>query len=365
MSKALIIFLAVFLLGVFTIVILPFLITPERPAKAPAEARPAVKAERGVFRSDDGGNTWSSKVAIGAGRRTIERFRINDLKLNPHDPNTLVLATDGNGLFLSFDRGASWGKLVDRAGVLDPASKVLAVAFDPGDADAWYLAVYQQDRGRVLLTRDAGETFSEIYLVPLPKFGVFDLLVEPLGRKLSIVTGQVGYLESENQGRTWRVLRWFRDGLLRLAIDPSNPAARYVVSSRGSIFKTPDAGLTWVDLTPNLRAFAGSTRNQRLSVDSSGTLWLGSNFGLLRSRDGGRSFEAPSLIIPPQALPVLAIAVDPSDSRHLIVSAARELYETPDAGASWSIRSAPGQGRVTHLAFDPANAKTIYAVVQP
>lgn len=365
MRTALITFLIVFFIGIFIIVVLPFFLAEVPLAPAATEDRKPLAAAQGVFRSDDGGRTWVPKVAIGAGRRTLERVRVNKLLVDPRDANTLYLATNGSGLYLSFDRGESWGLVRDESGLLDPRANVLALEVNPGNPEEWYLAVFQQNRGSLLRTADAGKSFTEVYSIAVERFGIFDLEIFRGSGAVGIITGQGGYLETFDQGRTWRVVRWFRDGLLDFVVDPTNPALRYVASSRGSIFKTADSGRSWLDITPNLRSFSGSTSNQRLLTDQLGTLYLGSNYGLLRSRDGGNSFEPLPLIIPPEALPILAVAVDPRDQSHLLVSAGPQVYETFNGGETWSLVAVPGRGRITKLIFDHQNSKTIYAVVQP
>jgi photosystem II stability/assembly factor-like uncharacterized protein len=62
---------------------------------------------------------------------------------------------------------------------------------------------------------------------------------------------------------------------------------------------------------------------------------------------------------------VLAIAVDPSDAGHIIVSAGSQLYRSRDDGESWAILPPPSQKRITHLLIDGENSETIYAVAQP
>lgn len=368
MKTTLIIFLVAFLFGIGLIVVLPLLLggMPDAPGEVKEESKgPSLPvADQGVFRSDDGGKTWQSKAAIGAGRKTTAKFKINGIIIDPRDSNTLYLATGANGLYVSFDRAESWGKVQDQKGLVAPTANVLAFDVSPADNQQWLAAVFQQNRGRLLKSVDGGQTFKSIYLVPLERYGVFDIQVYD-SQVIDIVTGQGGYLSTADGGRTWKVVRWFLDGLIKLEIDPTNVARRFVVSSRGNIFKTSDGGINWVDITPNFQSFRGATANQRLVLDSSGTIYLGSKYGLLRSGDQGASFQPVPIIIPPEALPILAIAVDPKNSSHLFVSAGSQIYETNDRGESWSILPSAGEGRVTHLIFDPRNSETVYAVVQP
>ncbi|MDP3727409.1 MAG: hypothetical protein Q8R35_02080 [bacterium] len=361
-----IIFAVIFALGLLAIVILPFVLgaRPNAPRELPAAAVSEATIEQGVFRTDDGGRAWAPKYWVEGQAASIAGFRVNRLVLDPSDPQTLYLLTDGSGLWVSRSRGDLWARVTDRSGVLDPQSNVLALALNPDDRREWYAAVFQENRGRVLRTGDGGETFREIYFTPVERYGVFDIHFDRGRRSVVIATGQGGLLETADQGLTWRVRRWFADGLVRLLVDPSHPANWYVASSRGKLFRSLDRGGTWADVTESFSEFSGALRNQTWAIDRTGTLYLGSRHGLLRSSDQGLTFSAPPLIIPPDALPVAAVAVDPRIPSRIVVAAASQLYGSVDGGASWIIVMPPSTKRITHLAIDLAESQTIYLVEQ-
>ena len=363
----LIIFGVVFSLGLFAIVLLPFLLGkgPVSPkTEKPEEAQAA--ADQGVFRSTDGGRTWDQKSAVAEGG-SIASFKVNRLMLDPADPATLWLATDGSGLFVSRDRGDLWQRVADETGLFETTSNVLAIAVHPQNREEWYAAVFQKNRGRVLRTADGGRTFRAIYFTPLERFGVFDLHYDRTRGTILIATGQGGLIESADRGLTWRVVRWFADGLLEILVNPVSPQMRFAVSSRGKIFRSRDFGETWADASSSLREFPGAEENQRWVIDRLGNLWLGSRHGLLRSSDDAETLDAPPLIIPPEALPVLAIAVHPGNPSRIAVSADSQLYQSENGGETWAILPSPAPlgKRVTHLMFDPEQQETLYAVVQP
>lgn len=362
-----IIFFVVFALALFFLVALPFFLT-RTPAPAKTEsgesASPAL-ADQGVFRSDDNGITWQQKSSIDGGGGSVSALAITAIVPDPVHADTLYLATDGNGLWATHSRGDSWAQVRDAGGVLEPAAKVFDIAVNPSNANEWYVAVFQKNRGRLLYTKDAGKSFREIYATPLDRFGVFGVYYDRERAAVDIVTGQGGFLETTNQGTTWRVVRWFADGLIKIIVNPANPSARFVVTPRGSIFRTLDRGASWRDITPALNQFSGAMQNQRWFMDAGGALWLGSNHGLLRSGDNGATFEEPPLIIPPDALPVVAVSVPSGDLSRVTVAANAGLYSSADNGRTWSILSPPSAKRVIGLAADRENAKTIYAVVNP
>lgn len=362
-----IIFFAIFALALFFLVALPFFLTrAPAPGKTDSdESAPPEPAGQGIFRSDDGGVAWQQKSSIEGGGGSISALAITSIVPDPVRADTLYLATGNSGLWITRNRGDSWRQVRDAGGVLEPAAKIFDIAVNPSNTDEWYVAVFQKNRGRLLQTKDAGKSFREIYATPIDRFGVFGVYYDRARAAVDIVTGQGGFLESTNQGMTWRVVRWFADGLIQIIVNPANPNVRFVVTPRGRIFRTLDRGKSWRDITPALNEFSGALQNQRWFMDAGGTLWLGSNHGLLRSRDNGTTFEEPPLIIPPDALPVVAVSVPPGDLSRVTAAANAGLYSSADNGRTWSILRPPSEKRITGLAADRENAKTIYVVVSP
>ena len=124
----------------------------------------------GVFKSIDGGITWKSM-----GLEKTER--IGRIVINPKNPNIVYVAALGalykpnaeRGLYKSTDGGQTWTLskfMSDRAGFID-------VAMDPRDPDVLYAASYQVRRTAYSLesggpgsglwkTSDGGKTWAEI-----------------------------------------------------------------------------------------------------------------------------------------------------------------------------------------------------------
>ncbi len=372
LRTTIIVFSVIFSIGIFAVVILPFVlgVGPSSPRSGPSSEESAAGIAEGLFRSDDGGASWQAKSWVEGSNATIAGFRVNQVVPDPVDPATFYLLTDGNGLWVSRSRGDLWALVADTAGGLDGTANVLALAVNPKNRLEWYVAVFQKNKGSVLRSADGGRSFRTIYSVPAERYGVFDIHFDAARNIIGIATGQGGFLESGDQGGTWRVVRWFADGLVRLMVSPVNPSVRLVATSRGSLFRTADYGASWVDVTESYSGLSGAQKNQRWLMDKTGTVYLGSRHGLLRSRDNGTTFEAPPIIIPPDALPVLAVAIDPANSRRILVSASTQLFESRDDGQHWAILASPavaaGRGhRVTALLIDAVARNAMYAMVQP
>ncbi|OHA05011.1 MAG: hypothetical protein A2934_01305 [Candidatus Sungbacteria bacterium RIFCSPLOWO2_01_FULL_47_10] len=356
--RALLVIIAVFIgLGLIFIVILPFML-----GYAPSSPRSPEAEEMGIFKSTDGGITWE-KRAESAESVPLNAYAVLETAFHPKDSGTIFVGTKNGGLWKTENGGELWRKIADNNNVLAPDSQVYGISFSTTNPDELYLAVYQNDRGRVLKSEDGGKSFREMYFTPVEKYGVFDIFVDEADR-VFMISGQGGFFESRDHAKTWKVLRWFRDGLIRLEVDPNNHSVMYAISPKGNIFKTSDRAVSWIDMTEPLSKFDGAKSDQTFFIDpSTSRLYLASKFGVMRSDNGGTSWKELPIIIPPEVLPALAVAVDPKDSRTLYVSAASQLYKSADGGTSWSVAQSPSDMRLTLLAIDPEDSNIIYAVV--
>jgi photosystem II stability/assembly factor-like uncharacterized protein len=100
-------------------------------------------AGAGMFRSADGGKTWTPRGLVGT-------QHIGRVLVHPTDPNTVWVAAMGalytdnadRGVFRSTDGGETWQKtlyLNDKTGAID-------LVLDPANPDRLYAALWQRDR---------------------------------------------------------------------------------------------------------------------------------------------------------------------------------------------------------------------------
>ncbi|KKU52947.1 MAG: hypothetical protein A3A28_05615 [Candidatus Sungbacteria bacterium RIFCSPLOWO2_01_FULL_47_32] len=359
MKTLLIVIISLAVLGIVFVIVLPFMLgyTPQTPQKA-SEA-PEAK-EVGIFRSQDKGGTWQ-RIVESENIVPINAYPILDMTFHPRGSDIIFAGTKGGGLWRNVSKSNTWDKIQDKNNVLDASSQIYKIAVDKSNPQDIYLAAYQGDRGRVLKSTDGGGSFQEIYFTPVEKFGVFDLYVG--GGAVYMITGQGGFFISRDHGKSWRVVRWFLDGLIKLVVDPNNQSVMYILTPKGSIFRTTDSGESWLDISNYLSKYAGARLNQNLFIDQNSRLYLASNYGLITSKNQGKSWEEVPLIIPPQVLPVLSVAVSPDNASEIYVSASNELYKTEDGGKSWSVAASPSGKKLTMIKVDPQSTNTIYAVV--
>ncbi len=340
-------------------------------------------AGEGILRSLDSGKNWEN-AAVSEEKRISFPSAILDMAFHPKNSDTIFVGAKSSGLWRSDNGGKSWHKILDKAHVLDPRADVYKIGLSPANLKVMYLAVFQNGRGRVLRSEDGGETFREIYFVTANRFGVFDLFVSKSDTNyITIVTGQGGVLNSQNGGRTWRVKKWFSEALIKFLVNPNFAGELFVLTSSGNLFKSFDGGGNWADLNEGLRGraaglqypppgainpFGGlSTINtiQSLVADPNNfsTLYMGSLQGILRSADGGFSWERLNVLIPPEALPVNSVAIDPRNSNIIFAAASNQLHRSDDNGRNWSIQTLPTKSRVKELLIHPLKPEIMFALL--
>lgn len=102
----------------------------------------------GVYKSTDGGETWSP-----ANRGMID-YRITALAVDPANPQIVYASGDGGELFKSTDGGQSWNDLTDKLPLQKSSHpSIRDIAIDPATPETIYLLC---DRAGVLVSSDGG-----------------------------------------------------------------------------------------------------------------------------------------------------------------------------------------------------------------
>lgn len=322
----------------------------------------------GFFISLDKGATWRKFGTLATGGN-INRLDVIDIKNNPKDPRILYAATLNNGVLKSVDGGEVWHKLEDKNGVLKPRADVQSVAVDPSRPDygkkipdRFYLAVFQDDYGRVLKTEDGGLSFKEVYITPKPNYSVFAVEVDPKNSKIIWAgTGEGILLKSADYGETWRLAQEFGQAINYVLINPKNTSQMLVTSFNGGVFSSVDGGTNWVDETEGLNSFNGARNIQSLIYysDTSET-YMATGFGLLKSRNFGIDWVGVEALFPQESLPVLDAALV-NKGREIYASANNLIYSTKDGGKFWQVRKLGTAKKLRALWVDPKNDSRIIA----
>jgi photosystem II stability/assembly factor-like uncharacterized protein len=299
-----------------------------------------------VFRSTDGGASWS--LVLGG-------FDFaNALAIDPQTPATAYAGTS-SGIFKTTDGGTTWAQMT--VGVT--GGIVTALAISPADTSVVYAATRG---GGVFKSVNAGERWT-----PINK-GLTSLLVTTLAIDIQspstlyagLETGAV--FKTTDQGAAWTSVN---NGLAasrinNLAVDPETPRIVYAVTERRGAFKTVNGGNQWSQTALNtIRVFSvaiDSTAAKTLAGEDRGRVYLQSDEGGWTLVDLGPNVQPPETLLP--GLQVNALAIDPLVPTTAYAGAIGGLFKTTDGGASWSRVLA---FQIYTVALDPVVPSTVYA----
>jgi Sortilin, neurotensin receptor 3, len=146
-----------------------------------------------------------------------------------------------------------------------------------------------------------------------------------------------------------------------LGIDASDSSILYI-ATHGDFYKSVDGGVpVKVDKQRADYMAFNAPQTEGVPLYSSGHPSTGGNTGLIKSTDGGQTWEVVATVLDPP-VDFHAMAVSKSDHNTIIGfdSGGRGLFKTTDAGKTWDKFDYPGQ-YVTSLAISRTDPNVIFA----
>src|SRR6266540_2887053 len=247
----------------------------------------------GMYRSTDAGKTWAQSGLRDAGQ-------IGAIRVHPTNPDLVYVAVLGHafgpnaerGVFRSKDGGRTWDKILfrsDSAGAIDLAMdptnpRILYAAFWQARRGPWYMSSGGPGSG-LFKSTDGGDSWKEITRNEgLPKGVIGKIGVTVSGanhdRVWAIVEAEDGgVFRSDDGGATWR--RTNEDRNLRqrawyythIHADPKDPETVYVLNT--GFYRSVDGGRTFTAI--------------RVPHGDNHGLWIAPNDPqrMIESNDGG------------------------------------------------------------------------------
>ena len=229
---------------------------PERAFVAVAGHPYGPNAERGVYRSLDGGKTFENVL------HRDENVGASDVQIDPSNSQIVYAAlwesreapwengvfnADAGGIFKSADGGKTWKQLTKG---LPPGVVQANIAIAPSKTSTLFAAVRTKTIAKLYRSDDAGESWSGTTDDPRPGLGIGggDLPVvrfDPKNPQI-VYSASVVCWKSTDGGKNWEGWRGAPGGddYQNVWINPNNPDTILLGSDQGAIV-TVNGGKTW------------------------------------------------------------------------------------------------------------------------
>ncbi len=353
--------------------------------------------DAGLYRSDDGGASWSlaTKTIYTSSKQVL---------VDPHDPNVLYTmgtcvyrSTDGGHTLVAFkgapggdDPNQWWIDPTDSSHIVYGGDQGASVSLDGGQSwSSWYnqktAEIYEigtdnrypywiygskQDSGAfAIASRGAVGEITDLDWFPLPGWESGFVTVDPAHPDVIFTNGPWGFLQKVDR-RTWSAqsvdfgvgaISAVSDTDFRRAVSapivfsPQSPSVLYYGTQ--NVWESRDGGDHWRKISPDLTAHPGKPPlpnpkgvhhgdalvSLSPSTAKAGVIWTGSNNGVVYvTEDGGKHWRD---VTPPDmsihgVLDVQASHFNPSEAYAAVRDDATgdylpHIYRTRDSGKSW------------------------------
>lgn len=286
----------------------------------------------GVYKSVDGGKTWSH---IGL----TDSRQIGALIVDPHDADTVLVAAFGHafgpnkerGVYRTTDGGKSWTPVLYH----DEQTGAIDVAFDPNDAHIVYAALWQARRQPWNFS--SGGPGSGLY---------------------RSTDGGVTWTRLAGNGLPEGIL-----GRIHVSVSPADPKRVYAMieAHEGGLYRSDDAGVHWARVSDDGRLTQRAWYFSTVLADPKhiDTVYA-ENTGLFRSTDGGKTFE----LLPARHGDHHGLWIDPTDPDRILESSDGGASISFDHGKTWTTQANQATAQFYHVAVDKRFPYYLYGAQQ-
>jgi photosystem II stability/assembly factor-like uncharacterized protein len=304
----------------------------------------------GVYKTTNGGKTWTH---VGLD----ETQHIGKIAVDPRNPNVVFVAAIGHlyapnaerGVFRSRDGGRTWQKVLYK----NPDLGAVEVVIDPTNSNVVYAGMWNTRRppwytyaptngpgGGIFKSTDGGTTWKQL-TAGLPADGI----------------GRTGIaVAPSNPRRVYAVV----DCLVPEA-NGTPPAAgggeAAPTSGQGGLFRSDDAGATWTRLSSDPALWGRGWYFEKVTVDpkDADTVYV-PNVAVSRTRDGGKTWDV--LRGSPGGDDYHQAWISPDDTNTMIVASDQGAIVTRNAKAddprdvTWSSWLNQPTAQIYHISVD-------------
>ena len=354
-------------------------------------------ASGGVWRSTDGGTTFKSvfdkQSAQSIGAIAIDRSNNNTIWVGTGESWTRNSVSIGNGVYKSIDGGDTWTHLG-----LDNSERVSKILIDPRDGNTVYACVPGKlwsdsaDRG-LYKTTDGGKNWNLVLKGKNLSTGCSSISLDPKnanvlfaalwdfrrkgwtfrsgGESPNVPSGS-GLFRSADGGRSWTEVTDTANkgfpkkpyGRLAVAFAPSDPNIVYtfVESTDSALYRSDDGGKTWDKRDKSQMMVWRPFYFANLVVDPKNPdRVFKPDLSLIQSLDGGKSFAN---VGGGSHGDHHDIWIDPTDTQHVISGDDGGLWQSYDGGNKWWKQNNLPVSQFYHVSVDNSDPFHVYGGLQ-
>ncbi|GAA4464371.1 hypothetical protein GCM10023189_43530 [Nibrella saemangeumensis] len=268
--------------------------------------RNSVSIGDGIYKSTDGGQSWAN---LGLAKSE----RISAIKIDPANPNTVYVGVLGalwapnaeRGVYKTTDGGKSWEKVL----FVDENTGCADLAMDPKNPNVLYASFWEARRtgwsfnsgglkSALYKSTDGGKSWNKIHNgFPAGKLGRIAVAIAPSSPNIlyTVIESEKaetnGLYRSDDAGASWKrtngdfelTVRPFY--FSRIVVDPRNPDILCKAGLSGSISR--DGGKTFT----SLGAMHSDIHDIWFDIVNPNMLYVATDGGLYRSYNGGSVLE--------------------------------------------------------------------------
>lgn len=341
----------------------------------------------GVWKTNDGGSTWGN-ISDG-----FFGGSVGSIAVAPSDSNVIYVGTGektirgnvshGEGVWKSNDGGKTWTHVG-----LEDSRHITRIRVDAKDPNIVYASALghlfgpNQQRG-IFRSTDGGKNWQRVLFIN-EEVGAVDLALDPNNSgTLYATTWRVsrtphslesggegcGIYKSTDGGDTWKPLHsnpGFAKsmlGIIGVTVSPVNSNRIWALAEAndGGLFRSDNGGETWskVSTDRNLRQRAWYYTRLQASPDNIDQLYV-MNVGFWKSNDGGKSFTG---VRTPHS-DHHDLWIDPTNPQRMIVADDGGAQVTFNAGDTWSSMDSQPTAQFYRVVTDDAFPYRIYGAQQ-
>jgi photosystem II stability/assembly factor-like uncharacterized protein len=297
-------------------------------------------AEEGIYRSGDGGETWTKVLAAQFYGNEAHRNTGFILSRHPEEPNAILAGSAGTGVFMSRDNGRTWASRgleginptdlrYDQA---NPQRVWLSASrFRPFQKDELAGGFFRSDDGGESWERIADEAPTEIVQDPLHEGRIYGIFGSAIIRR------------SEDGGDSWQD---FSQGL---PINPEDVGDSVSERRFNALAAGPDFIVTASARGTFYRLDEGADLWRKIEIEQIDQTYMGEEWFAAHARF--RRFGAA----------LGSITINPRDPENWFFTDWYGIWQSSDAGRSWELSMDGVEVTVIHsLTQDPNDDQQIH-----